>query len=238
MKLKGTDMQTLKKKWECLGDAADALETALSDASRAPTKRVYNATSKQRVELGTDCTILMKTLLQQLRKRATECKRLSTVEALSLSQYIGDTIQEPELRAIVNSAEARDFKTAWTPLVNDWELWKLAQKRLRVPKYAYFQSAIKEAATTSNSEEIEADFSSCRDKLCEILAVRALLKPLKADETRAACVAAEMQKVIQLGGAGYESLAIHVKFTPPSTSTKGSDGTSSVSGATASSSLS
>ena len=115
-----------------------------------------------------------------------------------------------KLMAAINSPWASRFKESWTAFVTEHQL--LRELLQQMEKYGDASPATPTASEVET--QVESAYAQCRDKVCEIVAARAMFKPLLSSgekaETRLALVQKAARQTRTLGGRLQPKL--HLRF--------------------------
>ena len=105
----------------------------------------------------------------------------------------------------VNSENAQKLKTAWTPLVYAQAAFLAMENSLLTVRFNFLGIGNHKPPTQPGIEsrfvpdDMNERYCRCRDKVAEIIALRALTRPETADEGRAEFITAAKKVVKGLG---------------------------------------
>ena len=112
----------------------------------------------------------------------------------------------------VNSSEARDLKTKWTPLVNGHQVLIDEIQKLDCAKYEVVP--LRDIESEFDLEKVEQKYNTVRNKICEIMALRALCRPVPPNQSRRSLVEKTSADIAQLEGELEAKIDMLLKEAP------------------------
>ena len=106
----------------------------------------------------------------------------------------------------VNCEAGAQLKSAWTALVNARAAWVRGIETVRTEKFSYLD--VDALESSRDFDNIMSHYECARNKICEITAARALVRPIPTDQTRAALVRKAKDTIEALEGKASPSLSI------------------------------
>ena len=109
----------------------------------------------------------------------------------------------------VHSEKAAELKAAWTPLVNYKAAFdEVYLTNLQCEKYSYLDFA--KAKANASFEDFEASYSTCCNKVVEIMVARSLARPLPPNTSRPSLVSKAVAMKDKLEGKLPAALGVLV----------------------------
>ena len=186
MKSKSTDRGSLDQRGESLCKFLDALENALEATKSTTHKLLHSMLLHERESAETYCQSIYELHWASVEKFLKKCHEIAVSPKLQLDAfYATDDLNVAEINSVTNSQLAMDYKAAWTPLVNAATARDRFFSEVDVPKY---KPAVETALNKVEEKYSHADaqYAVCKHKICELVAARALARPLKDSERKKA----------------------------------------------------
>ena len=198
------DMKATLKKLAALEAFLDEAGSCVEAATRLSASRLLDLMEAEKQWGQAQFTTIWAATLEVLIRLGEACATHASAGELSTNDLVEHASSNAELDAtkllsLVNSPAAAQLKSSWSLLVNAKSVADEAVRPFRAAKYEYCGLLEIERNTTGKAA-YDGNFELCRNKVCEMNAIRTLVRPRPIGTTRASLAEKSKGTIRDLGG--------------------------------------